>query len=922
MISIPIYQIIIIWFFLNLIIIKAISKSVNVSIPIRCDEDSFNCVSDGLCIPNSWKCDGDRDCLDGSDEKDCLLNKIVCDPNTEFHCEKSKILQYREESISFFTSMSQYTRFRKCIPKKFHCDGHVDCENGEDEENCPVYECHNGSFKCSQYHNDISTCVPNSWKCDGTQDCTDGSDEKNCSSIIQCDENQFTCKKTSQCIFKKWVCDGEKDCDDGSDEENCKSVCNSATHFQCHDGSHCLPNNLKCDGFSDCKDHSDEEGCVHFHSFREKVCGPNEFSCSGHSRCISLLWKCDGDVDCADGSDEKDCEEKTCTDKERKCDGICKNKDLWCNGVVDCNDGSDELHCNYPQHMSTNCDITTQYQCNNNSKTCINYEDLCKTDSAAFNCNPSICNKDIYSCEKYSRNCKCRNTKYNGTICYCEKGYELIGNKCIDIDECKTEGICDQLCFNKPGSYECDCFKDFQLVPVNNITTIPHKCRALGSDPLLLLANRGSIKQYDMVKNTSTPLISSLTSVVAMDYWHKHGIIVWTDLVKEIIAACQIKDRESVFNIKKCDDEEKTILLRNVSSGDGLAIDWTHGLLFWTDSFKKEIGVLDIATKKSKILFNTSIDEPRAIVADPASGTIFWTDWGKEAKIERAGMDGHHRTTIVSGEYIKWPNGLAIDILNKRLYFADAKLKSISSCDYWGDNIKTIIHSHDQLKHPFSLAVFEEKIYWSDWDKDGVFNANKFYGNDITGILRYISAPMTIKIYHETFQPDYPNKCTIHRCKDLCLPKTHYRSNVNNQRNIFDELPFTCACSSKSIYKENDCVFNLYNYNSSRESAKGFISIGAIVIVILFGISFIGLYIVRNRRQRFSNQFIKFTNPVYRTTVKEGLHDYDDFSEHVDVNIEKNDLNCENIYEPNLEQENNENVCHAFSNPSYEDTHA
>ena len=43
---------------------------------------------------------------------------------------------------------------------------------------------------------------------------------------------------------------------------------------------------------------------------------------------------------------------------------------------------------------------------------------------------------------------------------------------------------------------------------------------------------------------------------------------------------------------------------------------------------------------------------------------------------------------IMDGDRVKWPNGLALDYVDKRVYWADAKIKSIFSCDYWGKDVK------------------------------------------------------------------------------------------------------------------------------------------------------------------------------------------------------------------------------------------
>ena len=46
----------------------------------------------------------------------------------------------------------------------------------------------------------------------------------------------------------------------------------------------------------------------------------------------------------------------------------------------------------------------------------------------------------------------------------------------------------------------------------------------------------------------------------------------------------------------------------------------------------------------------------RAIVLDPVSGHMYWSDWGEKAKIERADLDGGDRIILVDTD-VEWPNG-------------------------------------------------------------------------------------------------------------------------------------------------------------------------------------------------------------------------------------------------------------------------
>ena len=70
---------------------------------------------------------------------------------------------------------------------------------------------------------------------------------------------------------------------------------------------------------------------------------------------------------------------------------------------------------------------------------------------------------------------------------------------------------------------------------------------------------------------------------------------------------------------------------------------------------------------------------------------MFWSDWGENPKIERAGMDGSHRSVIIS-ETVRWPNGLTLDIVMNKVYWIDAKLNLVGSADLDGSNSRYALY--------------------------------------------------------------------------------------------------------------------------------------------------------------------------------------------------------------------------------------
>ena len=120
-----------------------------------------------------------------------------------------------------------------------------------------------------------------------------------------------------------------------------------------------------------------------------------------------------------------------------------------------------------------------------------------------------------------------------------------------------------------------------------------------------------------------------------------------------------------------------------------------------------------------------------------------------------------------------WPNGLTIDYLAQRLYWTDARSDSIHTTLYDGSGHHEVIRGHSKLSHPFSVAVFESHVYWTDWRSSSVMRANKWNGSDVQVIERTSSKPYGIKVIHPSLQPkaNTTHPCQIRNgdCSHLCL---------------------------------------------------------------------------------------------------------------------------------------------------------
>lgn len=679
---------------------------------------------------------------------------------------------------------------------------------------------------------------------------------------VTCKDFEFMCHNGHECINKHFVCDGSTDCRDHSDELNCSAQieCNE-DQFQCQN-SVCIPKEFRCNRAYECIDESDEEGCVSPVTNKDgaivKTCSADQFLCS-NGKCISGPEVCDGFNTCGDWSDEP-----------------------------------------------TACHVN---ECKANKHTC---SDICVDDRIGYHCE-------------------------------CQPGFKLDptdNQTCVDVDECQEDsGLCSgHICINLKGHYKCECnggyvLKDHKYCKINT----PER-------PTLLFTNRHNIRSIDLPSNNATkvktspkarryaPLYEMLSSATAFDYNIKNNYIVWSDVVEEAINIAPLDPTKpmagygmarefdlttngthsTVRNGSHVQATPRVLIEHGSVSNDGLAVDWIHNLIYWTDTHHNTIEVANVSKPSDRtILFNTQLDEPRAIAINIMESFIVWTDWGEHPKIERASADGSDRKLLVDQNII-WPNGVTIDLIIRRIYWIDAKEHGLYSMNYDGKDRRTILKSAIAIRHPFNIDVFEDWVYFTDWETESLKRVDKFGRNSTANtLLDSVNGIVATRVLHSYKQPHIvQSHCLEAKCSHLCLPKPYAGQHrcacptgmvlLSDQTTceLMVTPPAATAPGSapKSSHKfavpifphgddsalnklGSEVRFRPQNPTVVETESDGHLAlyVGGLLTLVVLIVALIGLFYRRLALRRSLAASLNFDNPVYRkTTTRDTEADADD----------------------------------------------
>uniref|UniRef100_A0A8C2E666 Nidogen 1b n=1 Tax=Cyprinus carpio TaxID=7962 RepID=A0A8C2E666_CYPCA len=269
--------------------------------------------------------------------------------------------------------------------------------------------------------------------------------------------------------------------------------------------------------------------------------------------------------------------------------------------------------------------------------------------------------------------------------------------------------------------------------------------------------------------------------VIAVAFDCVEQMIFWSDITQPSISRATLQGGET------------SLLITDLGCPEGIAIDHMSRNMYWTDSILDRIEVSRLDGSQRRVLFDDDLINPRPIIADPAYGYLYWSDWNRDGpKIERSGLDGSDRTVLVQ-DGLGLPNALTFDPQSRRLCWADAGTRKVECIDPFSRLRRKLTEG---IQYPFAIVSYGRNLYYTDWRRDAVVAMDRHDGMEVEEFLpQRRSRTYGIAITYPQC-PAGVNYCSRDNggCSHLCLPRPG---------------GFTCRCPDA---RDDSCVEQDQNF--------------------------------------------------------------------------------------------------------------
>lgn len=232
-----------------------------------------------------------------------------------------------------------------------------------------------------------------------------------------------------------------------------------------------------------------------------------------------------------------------------------------------------------------------------------------------------------------------------------------------------------------------------------------------------------------------------------------HDELIYTSTTthnaSELVAISRVHPNGTGYEniLAMCPDSGKGI--------EGIAVDWVSKNLYYIDTAKRTLNVLNTRHPKYRRTLIRNLKQPRGIVVHPNKGYVFFSDWDEvtgDAHISRANLDGSNHSVLPIVPYGE-PYGLAIDYETDRLYWFHTRPHFVRHSTLDGTDEQTMLPCLAGYLHPHSMVVFKGTVFFTDWQLEIIASMNKTSEEESAEVIieeRY--QPYGIKVYSKESQ--------------------------------------------------------------------------------------------------------------------------------------------------------------------------
>ena len=144
--------------------------------------------------------------------------------------------------------------------------------------------------------------------------------------------------------------------------------------------------------------------------------------------------------------------------------------------------------------------------------------------------------------------------------------------------------------------------------------------------------------------------------------------------------------------------------------------------MYWTNAGRNDrIQRADIDGTNVEDLVTTGLSEPIDLALDVTGGKMYWTDQGTD-KIQRANLDGSNIEDLVTT--LDYPVGLALDLTRGKMYWTDQGTDKIQRANLDGSNVEDLVTTGLSKPRGIALDLAAGKMYWTDQGTDKIQRAD------------------------------------------------------------------------------------------------------------------------------------------------------------------------------------------------------